>query len=67
MDKGGGVEMKNKKKQNYIINNPNTPEDTADCLFKLFIEANLPKAEAAIQNAANTSTNRTCLNQRDQK
>lgn len=36
------------RKLNYIFHNPNTPEETADFLIKLFVEVNLPKLEAAI-------------------
>lgn len=41
-----------KRKLNYIFHNPNTPEETADYLLKLFIEVNKPKVEAAIRKAA---------------
>lgn len=44
-----GQKMKDKpRKLNYIFHNPNTPEETADFLIKLFVEVNLPKLEAAI-------------------
>lgn len=36
------------RKLNYIFYNPNTTEETADFLIKLFVEVNLPKLEAAI-------------------
>lgn len=34
----------------YSFNNPNSVEDTAEMLLKLFIEANKPKVEKAIKN-----------------
>lgn len=40
---------------NYKFNNPNSVEDTAEMLLKLFIEANKPKVEEAIKNAVNNS------------
>ena len=43
---------KPKPKLNYRFHNPNTPEATADFLAKLFVEVNMPKAEAAIRAAA---------------
>lgn len=42
---------KNKQKLNYRFHNPNTPEATAEFLYKLFIEVNRPKVEAAIRAA----------------
>lgn len=45
-----GQKMKDKpRKLNYTFHNPNTPEETADFLIKLFVEVNLPKIEAAIK------------------
>ena len=38
---------------NYTFNNPNSVEDTAEMLLKLFIEANKPKVEEVIKNAVN--------------
>ena len=46
---------KTKPKLNYRFHNPNTPEATADFLAKLFVEVNMPKAEAAIRAAAEES------------
>ena len=40
---------------NYKFNNPNTAEDTAEMLLKLFIEANKSKAEEAIKKAVEDS------------
>ncbi|MCD8254024.1 MAG: hypothetical protein LUC36_00550 [Oscillospiraceae bacterium] len=41
-----------RQKLNYHFHNPNTPEATADFILKVFIEANMPKVEAAIKAAA---------------
>ena len=38
---------------NYKFNNPNSVEDTAEMLLKLFVEANKSKVEEAIKNAVN--------------
>lgn len=38
---------------NYKFNNPNSVEDTADMLMKLFIEVNKHKVEEVIKNAIN--------------
>ena len=38
-------------KLTYTFVNPNTAEVTADALLKVFIEANQPKADAAIRRA----------------
>lgn len=43
----------------YKFNNPNSVEDTAEELLKLFIEANKPKVEEAIKSAVDNSTNTT--------
>lgn len=40
---------------NYKFNNPNSVEDTAEMLLKLFIEANRAKVEEVIKNAVNNS------------
>ena len=40
---------------NYTFNNPNSVEDTAEMLLKLFIEANRAKVEEVIKNAVNDS------------
>lgn len=40
---------------NYSFNNPNSVEDTAEMLLKLFIEANKPRVEKAIKNAVQNS------------
>ena len=42
------------KTLNYNFFNPNTVEDTADFLLKLFVEVNRPKVDAAIRKAAET-------------
>ena len=41
-----------KKELNYRFHNPNTVEETADFLLKIFIEANAGKVERAIREAA---------------
>ena len=40
------------RKLNYRIHNPNSPEDTAEFLCKLFVEVNADKVERAIKEAA---------------
>lgn len=40
------------RKLSYRFFNPNTEEDTADFLLKLFAEVNAPRAEDAIRRAA---------------
>ena len=40
---------------NYKFNNPNSVEDTAEMLLKLFIEPNKLKVEEAIKNVMNNS------------
>ena len=40
---------------NYKFNNPNSVEDTAEFLLKLFIEVNRPKVDEAIKNIVNSS------------
>lgn len=39
----------------YLFNNPNSVEDTAEMLLKLFIEANKPRVEKAIKTAVQNS------------
>lgn len=43
----------------YSFNNPNSVEDTAEMLLKLFIEANKPKVEKAIKTAVQNSEKAT--------
>ena len=43
------------KTLNFRFINPNTVEDTADFLLKLFVEVNRPKVDAAIRKAAETA------------
>lgn len=43
--------MKNRK-LNYRFHNPNTVEETADYILKVFIKANERKVEEAIRTAA---------------
>ena len=43
------------KTLNYSFFNPNTVEDTADFLLRLFVEVNRPKVDAAIRRAAETA------------
>lgn len=40
------------QKLNYRFHNPNTPEETAEFLFRLFIEVNKNKVERALRAAA---------------
>lgn len=42
----------NKRKLNYRFYNPNSAEDTAEFLCKLFVEVNAGKVERAIEEAA---------------
>lgn len=44
-----------KVKLNFIFNNPNSVEDTAEALIKILAEINAPKVEEAIKKAANES------------
>lgn len=39
----------------YSFNNPNSVEDTAEILLKLFIEANKPRVEKAIKATVQSS------------
>ena len=41
-----------KRKLNYRFHNPNTAEQTADYILKIFIEANAGKVKRAIREAA---------------
>lgn len=43
------------KRLNYSFFNPNTVEDTADFLLRLFVEVNRPRVDAAIRRAAETA------------
>lgn len=49
-----------KIKLNYKFNNPNSAEDTAEMLLKLFIKTNSEKVEKAINNAAECGENKIC-------
>ena len=40
------------RKLNYRFHDPNPAAVAADCILKIFIEANAGKVEAAIQDAA---------------
>ena len=40
---------------NFSLNKPNSLEDTAEMLLKLFIEANKPRVEKAIKTAVQNS------------
>lgn len=51
----GGAFIVSKVILNYKFNNPNSVEDTAEMLLKLFIEANRAKVEEVIKNAVNNS------------
>lgn len=39
-------------KLNYRFHNPNSAADTAEYILRVFVEANMGKAEQAIQSAA---------------
>lgn len=41
-----------KRKLSYRFHNPNPEAVTAECILKVFIEANAGKVEAAMQKAA---------------
>ena len=43
------------RKLNYRFYDPNPAAATADCILKIFIEANTGKVEAAIRTAASTA------------
>ena len=49
-----------KRKLNYRIYNPNSPENTADFLVKLFVEVNQPKVEEAIRWASSQVPDEVC-------
>lgn len=38
-----------KQKLQYHFHNPNTDEDTADFMLRLFVEVNRPKVDCAVQ------------------
>ena len=44
-----------KVKLNFIFNNPNTVEDTAEALIKILAEINAQRVEEAIKKAADES------------
>lgn len=50
-----GIETVAKVKLNFIFNNPNSVEDTAEALIKILAEINAPKVEEAIKKAADES------------
>lgn len=52
----GGYLMK-KRKLNYRFHNPNTVEETANVLYKVFIEVNKEKVEKAVQENLEKSLN----------
>lgn len=43
---------------NYKFNNPNSAEDTAEMLLKLFVKANSEKVERAIKSATECGENK---------
>ncbi len=45
------------RKLNYVIHNPNTVEETANCLLKVLIEVNESKVEMAIRKIADYGQN----------
>ena len=47
--------MARRQKLNYRFHNPNTPEDTAEFVFKVFLAANKRKLDRAIEEAAEQS------------
>lgn len=52
-----------KQKLQYHFHNPNTDEDTADFLLRLFVEVNRPKVDCAVKNNMQTPY----ITERDQK
>lgn len=46
------ADIANKQTLTFRFHNPNSPEATANFLVKLFVEVNLPKAEASVRAAA---------------
>ena len=43
------------KQLQYHFHNPNTVEDTADFLLRVFVEVNRPKADRAVQSGLQAS------------
>lgn len=52
---GAGWPLRGKDRPKYSFNNPNSVEDTAEILLKLFIEANKPRVEKAIKTTVQSS------------
>ena len=50
-----GIKTVAKVKLNFIFNNPNTVEDTAEALIKILAEINAQRVEEAIKKAADES------------
>ena len=46
-----------KRKLNYRFHNPNTVEETAELLYKVFLEANEDKVERAIREDSTKALN----------
>lgn len=46
-----------KRKLNYRFHNPNTAEETANLLYKVFIEVNKEKVEKAVREDLEKSLN----------
>ena len=51
------------KKLNFRFHNPNTSEDTADYIVKIFMEANKTKLERSLQEEA---TSQSCINNNEE-
>ena len=49
---GGGFAIANKVKLNFRFHNPNTAEETANYILKIFLEANQEKLEGVLQEEA---------------
>lgn len=55
--------MKNKKKLKYIFHNPNTDLEAANYILKIFIEANIPRVEKAINESADKLPDKYFINE----
>lgn len=52
LNRKGGDFIVSKQELRFRFHNPNTVEDTADALLKLFVEVNKGKVDEAIRKAA---------------
>lgn len=55
--------MKNKKKLKYIFHNPNTDLEAANYILEIFIEANMPRVEKAINESADKLPDKYFINE----